>query len=308
MKKSKLSNTVKIALRIYRDRFKEYYLLAFINSFWLFFPIYGWAKYSATMGLLARLAYTEVADKTETIKKAKQYIKSRTWLFFGAGLIETYTFYNKIFLALIPLGIAFKIGMRLSNLKFFLDSSFWQIYIIIFFYYYYWVMSRLFLYELPLAVEKKTNITESRKIGWKLVKNQIFKLPAILLSFSCIFVLSSFITPTINSLIDNGLNLDSISNLFNFSYLNTIAFFAGTLFFCGALFVPALSSAIGILFKTISSSFSSANSDFYSTLPKFATLLIIQIAVGALFIPLWQSIKAVTYYQLNPSSEKLKIG
>ncbi len=308
MEKSKLSNTAKIALRIYRDRFKEYYLIAFINSFWLFFPIYGWAKYSAMMGLLARLAHGEVTDNPEPIKKAKQYIKSRTWLFFGAGLMETYTFYRKILLALIPLVIALRVGGRLENLSFLFNSLFWQIYAILFFYYYYWLLSHLFLYELPLAIEKNITVTKSRKIGWKLVKNLIFKLPVIIFSFSCAFVLLSYAARTINSSIYSGLSLDSITNLLNFSYTNILFFFLETLFFCGALFIPALSSAIGILFKIFFSSLSLADPDLLSTLLQIVTLIILQVAIGALFIPLWQSLKAVTYYQLNSVSEKLKVS
>lgn len=64
MRKLKIGNTIKTAWRIYRDRFKEYYLLAFTNSFWIFVPLYGWAKYAAMMGLLARLAYGDVADNS----------------------------------------------------------------------------------------------------------------------------------------------------------------------------------------------------------------------------------------------------
>lgn len=89
MTKIKVGSTIKTAWNIYRDRFKEFYLLALINSFWIFVPVYGWAKYAAMTGLLARLAYGEVSGNIETIKAAKRHIKQKTWLFFGAGLMAS---------------------------------------------------------------------------------------------------------------------------------------------------------------------------------------------------------------------------
>lgn len=96
MTKLKIGSTIQIAWVIYRDRFKEYYRLALINSFWIFVPVYGWAKYATMMGLLARLAYGEVAGNSETIAEAKRYIKPKTWLFFGAGLMSSLVFYLKL--------------------------------------------------------------------------------------------------------------------------------------------------------------------------------------------------------------------
>jgi len=307
MKRSILSNTSKLALQIYRDRFREYYCLAFFNSFWIFVPIYGWAKYSAMMGLLARLSYGEVAGNTESVKKAKKYIKSRTWLFFGAGLMETCVFYLRIIFVTVILRIAIIIWLYIGNFEPLFNTLFWSAASISCFYYYYFVMSRLFLYELPLAVENNLDVTESRKTARKLVKSQIFKLPAIIFSFSCIFVLLSSIVRVINSIINSGFNLELITNLFDFSYLKMFGFFTEILFFCGTLFIPALSSAISILFRVVFSQLSSPNSDFLSILPQLGTLVILQITAGALFIPLWQSLKAVTYYQLNLASEKLEV-
>ena len=307
MEKLKIRNTIKTTWRIYCHRFREYYPIAFTNSFWLFVPVYGWAKYAAMMGLLARLAYGDVAGNSKTIIEAKRHIRPRTWLFFGAGLMETYVFYLKILLVLIPLRIAVAIIIGTGNLNFFFNTSFWLIIAIFSFYYYYWIMSHLFLYELPLAIARNTNATESRKIGWKLVKNPAFKLQIILFSFSCIFVFSSFVSRITSNIINSGLSFNSITNLFDFSYINVLGFFSETWFFCGALFVPALSSAISILFKTIFSLFSSSNLHSLLFLFQSTTLVILQIAVGALFIPFWQSLKAVTYYQLNLSSENIAL-
>lgn len=145
MKKLKIISTIKIALQIYRDRFKEYYCLAFRNSFWIFVPVYGWAKYAAMMGLIARLAYGDVTGNSETVREAKRHIKPKTWSFFGAGLMETYTFYLKLFLLFIPLRIAILIIIGTENYPVLINSLFWTTALLLAFYYYYWVLSHLFL-------------------------------------------------------------------------------------------------------------------------------------------------------------------
>ena len=305
MNNLKISSTVKTAFCVYRDRFREYYRIAFTNSFWIFVPVYGWAKYAAMMGLLARLAYGEVAGNPETIIEAKRHIKPKKWYFFGAGLMETYIFYIKILLVVISLRITILIIFSTDNFSFIFNSLFWLIVVIISFYYYYWVMCHLFLYELPLAIDNNTNTTESRKIGWQLVKSSVLKLQIIIFSFSCLFVCSSFLTRIANNIINRNFSFSSITNLLEFSYLNILAFFSETLFFCGALFIPALSSAISILLKAIFSYFSSSNLNPLLVVSQSIILIILQISVGALFIPLWQSLKAVVYYHLNSSLENI---
>ena len=84
MKPLTVGNVVSAGLRIYRDRFFDYYKLAFIGSLWVLVPVYGWAKYSAMMGLISRLAFGEVTEKPEPIRDAQRFIKPRMWSFLGA--------------------------------------------------------------------------------------------------------------------------------------------------------------------------------------------------------------------------------
>ena len=79
-------------------------------------------------------------------------------------------------------------------------------------------------------------------------------------------------------------------------------FLIRTLFVCGALFIPPLTSAIGILSKTISLAFQTSNFDIILVL-KYTILVIVEFSIGALFIPFWQSLKAVSYYHLKQDSE-----
>ena len=67
MTKTKVGSALETAGNIYRHRFKEFYFLVLISSFQIFVPVYGWAKYAAMTGLLARLAYGEATSNPETI-------------------------------------------------------------------------------------------------------------------------------------------------------------------------------------------------------------------------------------------------
>ena len=193
MSKLKIGSTIKTAFNIYRHNFKEYYRLALTNSLWIFIPVYGWAKYAAMMGLLARLSYGEAADNPETIAKAKRYIKPKTWLFFGAGLIETIIFYFRLSFVFIPLRIALLVVVGTSSFSLLFDSPFWLAVAVISFCYYYWVMSQLFLYELPIAIEGDANAGQARNIAGQLVRHSYLSLPIIIFSFSCLYVCLSLI-------------------------------------------------------------------------------------------------------------------
>ena len=298
MPKLTIGNTIKIAWSVYHARFQEFYRLALINSFWIFVPVYGWAKYAAMLGLLARLAYGDVAGNTETIVEAKRYIKPKTWFFFGAGLMSSLVFYLKLLLVLIPLWIL-KSYILNKDPSLLFNTPFWLLSSMFSFYYFYQLMSRLCLYELPLALDENIKVAESRNIAWGLVEDSIFQLQVIILSFSCIFVLPGFIFQKIINVINSGLNFESIINLLNFSQLNFFSFFSEALFFFGVLFIPSLSSAIYILGNVVFNHFFELHPNIILFLFPTASFVIFQVAFGALFIPFWQSLKAVSYYRLN---------
>ena len=302
-----ISDTFKTAWHIYRARFGEYYRIALANSFWIFVPVYGWAKYAAMMGLLARLAYGDVTGNKETIAEAKRYIKPKTWFFFGAGLMGSLILFLWVLLFSIPLLIVNSIVLSQSpslifSKPFLLLTSLINL---VFGYYFYKLMSRLFLYELPLAIEQDTNATESRDITWKLVTGSIFKLQIIICLFSIFFVFTYFIVQKINGVISSGINFESILNLLDFSTLNFFNVFSETISFFGVVFVPALSSAIGMLLAAINpfvNSFFSSEVNVILFLLDTIRMELVYIAYGALFIPFWQSLKAVVYYRLNRTS------
>ena len=284
---------------IFGDRFKEYYLLAFTNSFLIFVPLYGWAKYAAMMGLLARLAYGDATGNPETVREAKRHIKPKTWLFFGAGLMETFIFYRKLFLASIPLYAVIIFIIRTASFNLLLYKSFWITLCILFLYYHCWLISHLFLYELPLAINNTSNVADARNESWQLIKKSVFQLQIITLSFSCLFVFSASVLQAIDNIVYGKLSYSTIASLIDFSLLSLFIFFLQTMFFCGSLFVPTLSLAISVLFNIIFNPIYSISSVSPLLLFQGTVIILLNIILGALFIPLWQSLKAVTYSSLK---------
>ena len=77
-----IGNVVSAALVLYRSHLKTYLRLALFAHLWILVPIYGWAKYFAISGLIARLAFGELVSKPESVTTARSYTNSRLWSFF----------------------------------------------------------------------------------------------------------------------------------------------------------------------------------------------------------------------------------
>ena len=82
-----VGDVVNGGIRIYRDHFKSYFILALTGYAWLLVPVYGWAKFSATLGILSRLAFGEVSEHPETVGDVSSEVNPRMWNFFGAGIL-----------------------------------------------------------------------------------------------------------------------------------------------------------------------------------------------------------------------------
>ena len=242
MKPLTVGNVVSAGLRIYRDRFWSYYKLAFIGYLWVLVPIYGWAKYSAMMGLISRLAFGEVTEKPESIRDAQRFVKPRMWSFLGAGILVSIIF----FVAMIVLGIIFgmaigifgaTVGQNPNAISIFLGILFFIAGLLLFAFALTWLISRLLMVEVPLAIEENVNAIDAISRSWNLTKGSIFRLQFIILvgfliSLPIIIVIqiaSTIIQLVLGAIV--SLNPESLGSLF---LLSTIVIsIAG-----GALLIP----------------------------------------------------------------------
>lgn len=171
-----VGNVVSASLRIYRDHFKSYFGLALVATLWLLVPIYGWAKYSAILGLISRLAFGEVREKPETVTDARRDVNPRMWRFLWAGILTFLIFLGVSFVG----GIAmFFVGVGAGALfgqNYLLIAALVAVAVIAFLIIYIRIISRLLIVELPLAIEN--NIGASSAIGrsWELTKGSVGRI------------------------------------------------------------------------------------------------------------------------------------
>ncbi len=82
-----IGNIVTASLKIYRLHFSIYLSLTVQACLWLFIPIYGLGKFFTATAIMSRLAFTELIGQPESFQDIKIYTKTRCRLFLFTGLI-----------------------------------------------------------------------------------------------------------------------------------------------------------------------------------------------------------------------------
>lgn len=216
-----IGNVIMAALRIYRDRFQTYYILAFKACLWSLIPIYGWAKFAAILGLISRLAFYEVSETPETVEDARKITEPKKWTFFLADILGS----------LIFGGITISSIIAFCILIFSLKSLFVNNPVLLFLLIlsgliagllgYLHLISRLLLIKLPIALEQKNTAISTIKYSWKLTKryaNEILGIVfvAFLLTLPiamAIYVFIGIFTMIFTFAITNSPVLELIANL-----------------------------------------------------------------------------------------------
>ncbi|MEN9565144.1 MAG: hypothetical protein RLZZ69_340 [Cyanobacteriota bacterium] len=250
MKSLSVGNIVSAGLRIYRDNFKNYFKSAFLGYLWIFVPVYGWAKYSAMMGMIARLAYQEVAEQPETITEAQRHVQPRMWDFLVAGILVGLI----IFVAIIPFSIIAGILGALAGFVIDRGSAIGMVAgvlliifaVLLLIFGLLWLVSRLFLVELPLAVEENITATSTISRSWGLTKGSVGRIQLVvfigfLISVPILLVTNivSFIFQIIiGAGLENAPSLAAIGGI-----LSILVAFAG-----GALMIPFWQSIKAVVY------------------------------------------------------------
>lgn len=238
MKPLSVGNIVSAGLRIYRDNFKKYFKLAFIGYLWIFVPVYGWAKYSAAMGLIARLAYREVTEQPETIKDAQRHTKSKMWDFLVAGLLVSMVIFGAIIPFSIVLGILAAIVGNVFNsqtgVTIIVIGSIIAFLLLIFGIV--WLISRLFLVELPLAVEENVTAISTISRSWDLTKGSVGRVQLVVFIGFLISIPILLITNVVSIFLQIGIGA-GLSNYPGFAAIGGILYLL-TILAGGALMIP----------------------------------------------------------------------
>ncbi|MCG8363400.1 MAG: hypothetical protein MJA27_08740 [Pseudanabaenales cyanobacterium] len=212
-----IGNVVSAGARLYRSHFKTYLKLALFAYLWLLIPIYGWAKYFAISGLIARLAFGELTNHPESVKTARQQVNRRLWSFLRLAVLIGWLFIG------VYLGIAIAMGILWVAMFFIAVSSLagtiaittliivilaiGLISII-------WLVSRLLLPEVPLAIETDITVRQSIARSWALTKAVVLRVIGIVVVASLItlpiVLLMSIIPDLLISRLEPGTTVYSI--------------------------------------------------------------------------------------------------
>ncbi|CDM97360.1 MULTISPECIES: glycerophosphoryl diester phosphodiesterase membrane domain-containing protein [Limnospira] len=180
-----LGDVISAGFRIYRDHFKQYFTMAFVGFLWLIVPIYGWAKFAAISGAIARLAFFEVSERPEPGADAKRYTDKRKWSFLGQSLLLLLIMIGAFIGLAIAVGIAgFLVSILLSPESFvslLLGFLLGVVAFVMFYIGLMWISARLYICDVILAVENPMTATGAISKSWQITKESAFKIIWILI-------------------------------------------------------------------------------------------------------------------------------
>jgi len=222
-----VGNVVSAGLRLYRDHLKVYFGIAFRATLWALLPFlvlipiplvliydqanpailgllipaglvlffYGMAKYMVNSAIISRLAFCELTNQPESARDARRQVSPKLWIFLRAYLqflclsISISIGFNLILTAsvMVSVGVVMTFSLQdniailvilgLIALILFGISS---IVIIRFF-------TRLFMYEVPLAIEEDITASQTIQRSWSLTENHVGR---VFLTLTVAFLIS----------------------------------------------------------------------------------------------------------------------
>lgn len=174
-----VGDVVSAGVRLYRSNLKRYLILVFRTYLWVFVPVYGWAKSAEITARISRLAYQELINQPETLTEAQRQTEPKLWNFLGATLLLGLIFFGMyiafvvlfFILALITagLGLASPVLGILGGLLVAIAAIFALFAFIR-------VLSRLFIYEVALAIEDNVDASTSLSRSWNLTKGYVGRI------------------------------------------------------------------------------------------------------------------------------------
>jgi hypothetical protein len=163
-----IGNIATIAVRLYKNHFKEYFGLSALSAVWTIIPVYGWARSAAIQGAIARLAFGDLTGDRESSHTAMQHTNQRMWSFLGISLLVWLPFTLFLFginLVLAPLENPLWISILSSVLSGVLALIYFPL---------------LFLAEVILAVEGNILTIASIKRNWQLSRRSIWRIQRVM--------------------------------------------------------------------------------------------------------------------------------
>lgn len=294
-----VGNVVSAGLRLYRDRLKSYFGVAFRATLWALLPFlalipiplifmgaepnvaalslliplgivlffYGMAKYTANSALISRLAFGELVNKPESTQEASRQVNRKFWIFFRTYLLILLLNFGGIIGFYILMALIVFIGIFVAAL---VKENIAAILIIaligilafgVALSFIIRFFTRFSLFEVPLAIEENINATQTIGRSWNLTQGHVGRIFFILF-------LAFLVTLPLYIVVQIGVNIIQ-----------------------------------AILLKTLAVNPLDVNFQILS----FLVAYFLGLVSGAVILPFWQTIKAVIYYDLRSRREGFDI-
>ena len=175
-----IGNVVSAGIRLYRSHFKQYLGLTLQAFLWFFIPVYGWAKACTINAMISRLVFAELINQPESENDCRSELNSRIWNFLVTQILVVLIIFgvNLIISILTNIIIGVASQYLISNLiVYFLVAILVQLAGLIA---YLWFYARVFLPELPMAVENTLDAGQAIARSWELTKGNVWRLQAII--------------------------------------------------------------------------------------------------------------------------------
>lgn len=255
------------AWNIYRQRFKSFLRISLQANLWLLVPVYGWAKFCAGLGLIARLAFNEASARPEPLSDTRRIAEANQWNILLAGFLCFLIMGGVGGAALLAGAILMGIVAAIAGVGDALSPAVGLIFgflalvgVLLWFAGLSWLVARLFTIELPLMVEERPDPAKAISRSWQLTKSSAWRIVTI-----------TFVT-----------------GLLTFP----IGFILQIVLLVGAGLLAALGSSVPALAEL-------------AAVLTFALNIALSIVPSILFMPFWQTLKSLVYADLRDRREGL---
>ncbi len=220
-----VGNVVSAGLRLYRDHLKVYFGIACRATLWALLPFvvlipiplvlisdqanpailgllipaglvlffYGMAKYMVNSALISRLAFCELTNQPENARDARRQVSPKLWIFLRAYLLFlllNFGIWIGFYLIALVLGIlggflavSVQDNMAILVILGLIGITLFGIALIVIIR----IFTRLFMYEVPLAIEEGITASTTIQRSWSLTKNHVGR---VFLTLTVAFLIS----------------------------------------------------------------------------------------------------------------------
>lgn len=177
-----LGNVLSAGFTLYRSHLKPYLGMSLKAHAWGLIPIYGWAKFNMLSAAIAKHAFGELTLQPESMKQSQEKLLPEMWGFFVIQLLVGVILFTAQFtlqiisnLIFLPFQFIpdFDPGSSGGSVAIAIIFALFFILILgIFLALYFWLVARFFVPEVAYAVEEETDMVKALERSWVLTRGK----------------------------------------------------------------------------------------------------------------------------------------